>query len=101
MANLAPRRTRAPRSHATAPRLTHEAVRRQFPDYLSTDLDPSCQARICAHLARCPACAVALVAFRQSLRATVALLHGLPPREAPAAVRQRLLAIPNGVGRQT
>jgi anti-sigma factor RsiW len=90
-----PRRTRAARSQPTAPPLSHEEVRRQFADYLSTDLDPSAQARIGAHLARCSACAVALVAFRQSLRATVALLHGLPRREAPAVLRQRLLALPN------
>jgi len=83
------------RAHATAPSLSHEEVRRQFPTYLSADLDPLTQRRIGAHLRHCPRCAVALVTYRQSLRTTVALLRGLPRREAPAALRERLLAIPN------
>lgn len=101
MAIRSPRRTRAAHSRITAPPLSHEEVRCLFPDYLSTDVDPSRRAQIGAHLARCSACAVALVAYRQSLRATVALLHGLPRREAPAAVRQRLLAIPNRLRGET
>jgi anti-sigma factor RsiW len=95
MATRSPRRIRAARAHRTEPALSHDQVRRRFADYLSADVDPASKAQIGAHLAHCPTCAVALVAYRQSLRATVALLRGLPRREAPAALRERLLAIPN------
>ena len=78
-----------------AAELSHVEVRRQFAAFLADDLPDAEHSPIATHLIQCPACTVALVAFRQSLRYTVELLHTLPVHQAPLTLRQRLLAIPD------
>ena len=78
-----------------AAELNHVEVRRQFAAYLSDDLPDEERSLIARHLIHCPACTVELLAFLQSLRYTVDLLHTLPIHQAPPTLRQRLLAIPD------
>jgi anti-sigma factor ChrR (cupin superfamily) len=70
-------------------RRAHVAVQNQLTDFLSGDLDSTSAASLAAHLAQCTACATDLATFG----CTIGLLRTLPPRPAPDALRQRLLAM--------
>lgn len=60
--------------------MTHSEVRALLGDYLEGDLEIGERARLASHLPECPRCSAEL----RALRATIALLRGLPDPEPPA-----------------
>jgi predicted anti-sigma-YlaC factor YlaD len=65
------------------------SVARQFEETLDKDLSRAARRLVRKHLAQCPKC----TAYFDSLKKTVLLYRCCPDPQAPARMRQKLMAI--------